>query len=119
MGIYMQLRETLKEGEHYAGVILGKGGEADHHLILLPGDLGDISWPGALDWAARAANCRIGASCRCCSPTCASNSRGSGIGRPRPTRPVHNWSGARTLPAAFKPCTAGLSADMRAQSGAS
>ncbi|MFC3457462.1 DUF1566 domain-containing protein [Massilia haematophila] len=47
----MQLRETLKEGEHYAGVILGKEGQPDHHLILLPGDVGDVSWPGALDWA--------------------------------------------------------------------
>jgi hypothetical protein len=33
MGIYMQLRETLKEGEHYAGVILGKDGQ--------PGGAGD------------------------------------------------------------------------------
>ena len=51
MGIYMQLRETLKEGEHYAGVILGKDGAPDYHLILLPGDAADVSWPGALDWA--------------------------------------------------------------------
>ncbi|MFC4931271.1 DUF1566 domain-containing protein [Massilia sp. GCM10023247] len=47
----MQLRETLKEGEHYAGIILGKDGAPDHHLILLPGDAADVSWPGALDWA--------------------------------------------------------------------
>jgi len=121
MGIYMQLRETLKEGEHYAGVILGKGGEADHHLILLPGDLGDISWPGALDWAGsqggelpnRRELSLLFANLR------EQFERESGIGRPRPTRPVHNWSGARTLPAASKPSTAGLSADMRALSGAS
>ena len=29
---------NLKDGEHYAGLILGKDGEPDHHLILLPGD---------------------------------------------------------------------------------
>ena len=52
MGIYMQLRETLKEGEHYAGIILGKGGVPDHHLILLPGDAVDVGWPGAIEWTA-------------------------------------------------------------------
>lgn len=36
-------RPTLNEGEHYAGLILGKDGEADYHLILLPGEANDIN----------------------------------------------------------------------------
>ena len=50
MGEYMQIRGMLREGEHYAGLILGKE-EPDYHLILLPGDVADVSWPAACDWA--------------------------------------------------------------------
>jgi hypothetical protein len=59
------VRASLKEGEQYAGLILGKEGAPDHHLILLPGDAEDVTWAAARQWAA----CRPGASCRCCSPT--------------------------------------------------
>ena len=45
-------RPTLNEGEHYAGLILGKDGEADYHLILLPGEANDINWHDAKTWAA-------------------------------------------------------------------
>ncbi|MEH6435598.1 DUF1566 domain-containing protein [Massilia sp. DD77] len=48
----MQIRGMLKEGEHYAGLILGKN-EPDYHLILLPGDAADVSWPAACEWAMR------------------------------------------------------------------
>lgn len=44
----------LKEGEHYAGIVLGKDGAPNHHLILLPGEAESISWNDAKDWAAQA-----------------------------------------------------------------
>jgi len=43
---------TLAPGERYAGLILGENGEADYHLILLPGEVEDIDWEGAGKWAA-------------------------------------------------------------------
>jgi hypothetical protein len=42
---------TLKKGELYAGIILGKDGAANHHLILLPGQKEDINWADAGKWA--------------------------------------------------------------------
>jgi hypothetical protein len=51
MGEHVQGKEGLKEGEFYAGLILGKDGTPDYHLILLPGDAADVSWPAARDWA--------------------------------------------------------------------
>jgi hypothetical protein len=45
------VRETLKEGEIYAGLILGKDGAPDHHVILLPGDAQDVTWSAARQWA--------------------------------------------------------------------
>ena len=50
MGEYMQIRGMLQEGEQYAGLILGKD-VPDYHLVLLPGDSADVSWPTAVDWA--------------------------------------------------------------------
>jgi len=41
----------LKEGEAYAGVILGKNGEPDYHLVLLADEASDVSWPAAREWA--------------------------------------------------------------------
>ena len=46
-----QNRPELNEGEHYAGIILGKDGEADYHLILLPDEAIDIKWKDAQAWA--------------------------------------------------------------------
>jgi hypothetical protein len=43
---------ALGAGERYAGVVLGENGEADHHLILLPGEADDINWEAACKWAA-------------------------------------------------------------------
>ena len=34
----------LNEGEIYAGLILDAEGKPQHHLVLLPGDTGDLSW---------------------------------------------------------------------------
>lgn len=50
MGEYMQIRGMLQDGEEYAGLILGKD-EPDYHLVLLPGDSADVSWPSAIAWA--------------------------------------------------------------------
>ena len=41
----------LAEGEHYAGIIIGKDGEASHHLILLPGEAENIPFADADTWA--------------------------------------------------------------------
>lgn len=48
---YMQVRNALKEGEQYAGLILGKNGLPDHHLVLLPGEAEEVSWSAAREWA--------------------------------------------------------------------
>jgi hypothetical protein len=50
MGECIQLKEPLRDGELYAGLILGKNGDG-HHLVLLPGDAVDVSWPAAREWA--------------------------------------------------------------------
>lgn len=52
MGDYLRIQEMLQEGESYAGLILGKGGEPDYHLVLLAHDVSDVSWPMAREWAA-------------------------------------------------------------------
>jgi hypothetical protein len=41
----------LAPGERYAGVVLGEDGVLSHHLILLPGDVDDVSWSAAKEWA--------------------------------------------------------------------
>jgi len=47
------IAENLKAGETYAGILLGENGAPDHHLILLSGEASDITWPKAIDWAAK------------------------------------------------------------------
>lgn len=44
---------NLAPGEHYAGIITGKDGEARYHLVLLPGQADDITWDKAMEWAAK------------------------------------------------------------------
>ena len=41
----------LNDGEHYAGIIVGKDGASSHHLILLPGEAEDLNWEKAKEWA--------------------------------------------------------------------
>lgn len=53
MSTLVPVKDTLQEGECYAGLILGKDGAPDHHLILLPGEADDITWAAARDWAVR------------------------------------------------------------------
>jgi len=47
-----QAEIELQPGEHYAGVILGDDGAPSHHLILLPGDVDDVTWDQAKAFAA-------------------------------------------------------------------
>ena len=42
----------LAEGEFYAGILLGKDGEPDHHVILLPGQANDVTFKQAQQFAA-------------------------------------------------------------------
>lgn len=37
----------LKEGEFYAGILLGKDGEPDQHVVLLPGQANDVTFKQA------------------------------------------------------------------------
>jgi hypothetical protein len=48
------LKENLKPGEVYAGLILGKNGEPDYHLIKLPGEAQRLKWADAIKWAKEA-----------------------------------------------------------------
>ena len=48
------IKENLKAGEIYAGIILGKDGAPDQHLILLPGQANDVSFADAGKWAKKA-----------------------------------------------------------------
>ena len=45
------VKDDLADGEQYAGLILGKDGKPDHHLVLLPGEAEDVSWSVAREWA--------------------------------------------------------------------
>lgn len=45
------IRQALKDGEQYAGLIIGKDGSVDYHLLLLPGDAEEVSWAAAMQWA--------------------------------------------------------------------
>jgi len=51
MGTLESVIQVLQEGESYAGLILGKNGAPDHHLVLLPGDAADVTWSTARAWA--------------------------------------------------------------------
>jgi hypothetical protein len=54
MSNYKTLAPALGDGELYAGLILGKDGQPDHHLVLLPGEAQEVSWTAAREWAATA-----------------------------------------------------------------
>ena len=51
MSNYKDVRASLSEGEQYAGLILGKEGKPDHHLVLLPGEAQEASWIAAREWS--------------------------------------------------------------------
>lgn len=45
------LASILKEGEKYAGILLGKDGEPDRHIILLPGAAENVNFDDAKKFA--------------------------------------------------------------------
>ena len=45
------IKSRINDGETYAGLILGKNGQPDYHLVLLPGDAEDVTWSAARNWA--------------------------------------------------------------------
>lgn len=48
------LKDDLNPGEHYAGLIRGKEGKPDYHLILVPGEPQKrLTWDAAKLWAAK------------------------------------------------------------------
>ncbi|WP_426104496.1 DUF1566 domain-containing protein [Massilia sp. TSP1-1-2] len=51
MSDYKKVKATLQDGEQYAGLILGKEGKPDHHVVLLPGEAQEVSWSAAGEWA--------------------------------------------------------------------
>ena len=48
------IKENLKEGEEYSGLILGKDGEPDYHLFLRPGEAESVTLAQAKEWAKKA-----------------------------------------------------------------
>jgi hypothetical protein len=48
------IAQNLKEGEVYAGLILGMEGAPDYHLILLPGEAEKVTWGQAKTFASEA-----------------------------------------------------------------
>ena len=45
------LAEHLKTGEHYAGILLGKNGEPDHHLVVVAVNDNKADWKKQGSWA--------------------------------------------------------------------
>jgi hypothetical protein len=43
---------TLNAGEQYVGAIISTNGAKREHIILLPGEVEDMKWQAAMDWAA-------------------------------------------------------------------
>jgi hypothetical protein len=51
MSEHISIKQQLRDGELYAGVIVGKDGQADHHVVLLPDEVEEVSWIAAMGWA--------------------------------------------------------------------
>ena len=45
------LKENQREGEVYAGLVLGQNGGRDYHLFLLPAKTEALTWDKAIEWA--------------------------------------------------------------------
>ena len=48
------IKQNLKPGELYAGILLGKDNQPDQHIILLPGDQSGLTWAKAKEFAKKA-----------------------------------------------------------------
>lgn len=44
---------ALNQGEFYAGILLGKDGQPDQHIILIEGDEDGVTWKEAQEFAAK------------------------------------------------------------------
>ena len=42
---------TLHDGEEYAGIVLDEDGIPTHHLVLMAGEIEDVTWDKAMEWA--------------------------------------------------------------------
>lgn len=51
MSKQLWIKQNLKEGEIYAGIVLGKNGQQDHYLILLAATTQPLNWESAKTWA--------------------------------------------------------------------
>ena len=45
------IKENLKGGEQYAGILLGKDGAPDQHVILIAGEAENVTWQQAKAFA--------------------------------------------------------------------
>lgn len=45
------LSSHLRPGEHYAGLLLGKNGEPDRHLVVIAVNDNKANWPKQTKWA--------------------------------------------------------------------
>ncbi len=45
------LKDNLRPGETYAGILLGQNGEPDQHIFMLPGEAERATWKKQLAWA--------------------------------------------------------------------
>jgi hypothetical protein len=45
------LKENLKDGERYVGILMGENGAPEQHIILLPGEIVGQSWANCKAWA--------------------------------------------------------------------
>ena len=45
------LAASLKTGEHYAGLLLGKNGEPDQHLVVIAVNDTKTNWAAQTEWA--------------------------------------------------------------------
>ena len=54
MSLDLWIKEHIKPGELYAGLILAKGDQPAHHLVLLPGEAESVNFAAAQKFAANA-----------------------------------------------------------------
>lgn len=43
----------LRPGEHYAGLVTGRDGDASYHLVLMADETEDVTWKDAQAWASK------------------------------------------------------------------
>ena len=48
------IKENQREGETYAGLLLGEEGQPDQHIFMLLGEAENVTWEQAKEWAEKA-----------------------------------------------------------------